>query len=95
MTYPQVYNRRTKRMEYLHRVVAAQQLGRALEPGEVVHHINGDKQDARPENLTVLRVGEHAWVEWLIRRWRRGQPLLLPDVIPENLKACFPESVFT
>ncbi|MPY68361.1 HNH endonuclease [Deinococcus sp. SDU3-2] len=95
MPYPQVYNRKTKRMEYLHRVVAAKQLGRALEPGEVVHHINGDKQDARPENLAVLRVGEHSWVEWLIRRWRRGQPLLLSDAIPENLKTCFPDSVFT
>ena len=61
MPYPQVYNRKTRRMEYLHRVVAAKQLGRALEPGEVVHHINGDKQDARPENLAVLRVGEHSW----------------------------------
>lgn len=37
-----------------------QMLGRSLKPGEVVHHINGDTLDDRPENLQLMNSNEHS-----------------------------------
>ena len=41
-------------LSYKHRDMAALKLGRRLEPGETVHHINGDKTDFHPENIIVF-----------------------------------------
>lgn len=43
-----------------HRLVVEAKLGRILEPGEDVNHINGNKSDNRPENLVPLSRKEHA-----------------------------------
>jgi HNH endonuclease len=42
-----------------HRVIATRMLNRPIEPWETVHHINGDKTDNRPENLTVMSRRDH------------------------------------
>jgi hypothetical protein len=56
----------------LHKLVAEQKLGRKLEPGEVVHHIEG--KDDVPGNLEVYRShSEHMVAEHYQRRERSGK----------------------
>ena len=47
-TYPKEHGK------HEHRRVAEQMLGRALNPGEVVHHIDRDKHNNDPRNLMVF-----------------------------------------
>ncbi len=45
--------------KFTHRTVAAKKLGGPIFKGYQVHHINGNKLNNRPSNLTVVSAAQH------------------------------------
>ena len=70
---------KTPERKYLseHRLIMEELLNRKLSPDEIVHHINGNTLDNRPENLMVMSRAEHIGVHraglYVNRPSRTGQ----------------------
>lgn len=63
---PNYYVKRNYKRE--HRTVMENYLGRKLGRYEVIHHINGNKQDNRIENLQIMTNSEHAKLHWELKK---------------------------
>jgi hypothetical protein len=51
-----------------HIVIAERSIGRYLNKGEVVHHINKIKNDNRPDNLMVLTNSSHSKAHGILKK---------------------------
>lgn len=57
--YWRVRDTETRKYRYEHINIVEKILGRPMRKGEIVHHINGDKQDNHPRNLLVCTNDYH------------------------------------
>lgn len=75
-----------------HILVAEERIGRFLEEGEVVHHLNMDRSDNTPSNLCVLSERKHMLLHRVlgevgIKLLGKGQTeLVLGTILDESLK---------
>ena len=63
---------------HTHRIVAEQKLGRPLKSGEIVHHIDGNKRNNKPDNLMVMTQAEHCRLHFK-KRGDEHEPISSPD----------------
>lgn len=71
-------------------VVMEEVLGRPLERDEIVHHGPGGKEDDSPENLSVMKVGEHSKLHADLRG--RSAPRVRKPDAPSNRRYSWPSN---
>jgi predicted nucleic acid-binding Zn ribbon protein len=77
---------------YEHVAVAQNSLGRSLESDEVVHHLDGNRENNRSSNLLVLERSQHA----KLHRWMETNgAFTLKDVNENGVNSGKPKSIST
>jgi len=61
------YKDKNGKWKRTHVRVAEKKVGGKIWPGRVVHHIDGNKKNNRPENLQVMPRSKHSKLHW----WKR------------------------
>lgn len=64
-------NANVRKYVYEHQLVMEQHIGRPLRPGEVVHHIDGDKTNNDIKNLMLLSNEDHAKLHMYLRKIKK------------------------